>query len=120
MGSSEWGCHLYGRADSQVPEYWFRRFIDFEVTLHALPDKPLLLGDNKDGTMALRVTQWMTAPHKVKGVEMGGSGHIINAQGDTGDAAWGKRADWCDYFAEHEGKTYGIAIFEHPQNLRHP
>jgi hypothetical protein len=96
------------------------RFIDYEVTLQALPDKPLLLGDNKDGTMALRVAQWMTAPHKVKGVERGGHGRIINANGDSGDTAWGKRADWCDYFAEHEGKTYGIAIFDHPQNLRHP
>jgi hypothetical protein len=96
------------------------RFLDYEVTLHALPDKPLLLGDNKDGTMALRVAQWMTAPHKAKGVEVGGTGHIINATGQTGDAAWGKRADWCEYAAEHNGKTYGIAIFDHPQNLRHP
>jgi len=96
------------------------RFIDFKITLRALSDKPLLLGDNKDGTMALRVAQWMTAPHKVKGVEMGGHGRIINANGDEGDAAWGKRADWCDYSAEHGGKVYGIAIFDHPENLRHP
>ena len=34
--------------------------------------------------------------------------------------AWGKRADWCDYHAAHDGKTYGMAIFDHPQNLRHP
>ena len=34
--------------------------------------------------------------------------------------AWGKRADWCDYFAPYNGKTYGVAIFDHPQNLRHP
>jgi Methane oxygenase PmoA len=33
---------------------------------------------------------------------------------------WGKRADWCEYHAEHGGKTYGIAIFDHPDNLRHP
>src|ERR1051326_841751 len=29
------------------------RAIDFEITLHALPDTPLLMGDNKDGTMAI-------------------------------------------------------------------
>src|ERR1051325_5980062 len=41
------------------------RMIDYEVTLHALPDTPLLLGDNKDGTMAMRLAQWMTMPHQV-------------------------------------------------------
>ena len=40
--------------------------------------------------------------------------------GDTDAAAWGKRADWCDYSAEHDGKTYGVAIFDAPENLRHP
>jgi hypothetical protein len=109
------------------------RMIDYEVTLHALPDAPLLMGDNKDGTMAMRLAQWMTMPHKSQG---GGAsitgassnvlsastsnGHIVTANGDRDAAAWGKRADWCDYFAEHNGKTYGVAIFDHPQNLRHP
>lgn len=105
------------------------RFIDFEITLHALPDQPLLMGDNKDGTMAVRVAQWMTMPHKasVKGPdgkttkqETGGKGHIVTSTGIRDDDAWGKRADWCDYHAEHNGNTYGIAIFDHPQNLRHP
>jgi hypothetical protein len=105
------------------------RFIDYEVTVHALPNEPLVFGDNKDGTMALRLAQWMTMPHKanVKGEdgkstkkEVGGTGHIITANGDRDEAAWGKRADWCDYYADHNGKTYGIAIFDHPQNLRHP
>lgn len=96
------------------------RFIDFEITVHALPDKALLMGDNKDGTMATRVAQWMTMPHKVAGKEAGGKGHIVTAKGDRDDAAWGKRADWCDYNAEHNGKTYGVAIFDHPKNLQHP
>ena len=96
------------------------RTIDFAITLHALPDKPLLMGDNKDGTMAVRLAQWMTMPHLVKKVQTGGTGHIVTARGDTDADAWGKRADWCDYSAEHEGKTYGVAIFDAPENLRHP
>jgi hypothetical protein len=96
------------------------RSIDVEVTLHALADKPLLLGDNKDGTMAVRVAQWMTLTHRVEGVEKVGHGHIVTSKGDRDAAAWGKRADWCDYHAPYKGKTYGIAIFDHPQNLRHP
>jgi len=96
------------------------RLLDYEVTLHALPDAPLLLGDNKDGTMAVRLAQWMTMPHKYQKLEVPGQGHIVTARGDRDAAAWGKRADWCDYFAPHEGKTYGVAIFDHSQNLRHP
>jgi hypothetical protein len=96
------------------------RCLDYDITLHALADKPLLLGDNKDGTMAVRLAQWLTAPHKANGVERGGTGHMVTARGDVGNAAWGKRADWCDYYAAHNGQTYGIAIFDHPENLRHP
>ena len=96
------------------------RFIDFESTLQAMPDGPLLLGDNKDGTMAIRLAQWMTLPHNYEKREIPGNGHIVTATGERDAAAWGKRADWCDYHAPREGKTYGVAIFDHPQNLRHP
>jgi hypothetical protein len=108
------------------------RMIDYEVTIQALPDAPLVMGDNKDGTMAIRLAQWMTMPHKNQG---GGAnitgtssnvpsasvsnGHIVTAKGMRDGAAWGTRADWCDYFAEHDGKIYGVAIFDHPENLRH-
>ena len=44
----------------------------------------------------------------------------MNSAGNRDNDAWGKRADWCDYFSEHDGKVYGVAIFDHPQNLRHP
>lgn len=109
------------------------RMMDFEISLHALPDAPLVMGDNKDGTMAIRVAQWMTMPHKNQG---GGSritgessnvlsaaasnGHIVNSAGQRDGDTWGKRADWCDYFSEHNGTIYGVAIFDHPQNIRHP
>jgi hypothetical protein len=96
------------------------RMIDFEVTIHALPDTPLLMGDGKDGVMAIRLAQWMTMPHKVQQKDIPGVGHIVTAKGERDGAAWGTRGDWCDYFAEHNGKTYGVAIFDNPGNLRHP
>ena len=105
------------------------RFIDFEITLHALPNEPLVFGDNKDGTMATRLAQWMTMPHvgNVRGPdgksakkEVGGQGHIVTATGVRDNDAWGTRANWCEYHAEKDGKIYGVAIFDHPQNLRHP
>ena len=35
-------------------------------------------------------------------------------------ATWGKRADWVDYSGPVQGKIVGVAIFDHPQNPRHP
>lgn len=96
------------------------RMLDYDVTIHALPDTPLVMGDSKEGAMSIRVAQWMTLPHKYEGKDLPGAGHLLNAKGDVDAAAWGKRADWADYYAPHEGKTYGIALFDHPQNLRHP
>ena len=109
------------------------RMIDYEVTLHAPTNEPVVMGDNKDGTMAIRLAQWMTMPHKSQGggaaITGGatnissasvGHGHIVNSAGHRDNDAWGKRADWCDYYSEHDGKTYGVAIFDHPENLRHP
>jgi Methane oxygenase PmoA len=96
------------------------RMIDYEVTIHATPEAPLVMGDNKDGIMAIRVAQWMTMPHKYLGKVQNGHGRIVTARGHRDTAAWGKRAEWCDYFAEYDGRIYGVAIFDHPQNLRHP
>jgi hypothetical protein len=49
-----------------------------------------------------------------------GTGRLLTSTGVRDADVWGKRADWCDYFAPHNGKIYGVAIFDHPGNLRHP
>ena len=89
------------------------RVVDFEVTLFAL-NQPLVFGDTKEGSMALRLAETMRLQGKV------GQGHIVNSEGVRDGATWGKRADWCDYYGPVEGKTVGVAIFDHPQNPRHP
>jgi hypothetical protein len=48
------------------------------------------------------------------------AGKAVNSEGLTGAAIWGKPARWVDYFAPIDGKTAGIACFDHPSNLRHP
>jgi len=63
------------------------RMLDYEVTLHALPDTPLLIGDDKDGTMAIRLAQWMTLPHRYEKHEVPGSGHIVTSAGVREGAA---------------------------------
>jgi len=53
-------------------------------------------------------------------VKRGQGGKIINAEGVTDQAAWGKPSPWVDYSGPVEGKTVGIAIFDHPTSFRHP
>jgi hypothetical protein len=100
---------VYNRPDDQ-------RLFDFEITLQAPPDKPVVFGDDKDGTMATRVAETMRLKHGDKP----GDGHIVLSTGARDEATWGKRADWCDYYGPVDGKIVGTAIFDHPDNPRHP
>lgn len=96
------------------------RLLDHQITLYALPDTPLVFGDTKEGTVAVRVAQWMVLPHKVKGKDVPGTGQLVTSEGKAGAAVWGTRAPWADYFAAYRGKTYGVALFDHPSNPRFP
>jgi hypothetical protein len=89
---------------------------DFEVTVKA-SNGDLVFGDTKEGTMALRLNERMrlTQPKKQKG-----EGRIVNSEGVRDAETWGKRAKWVDYYGPVEGKTVGVAIFDHPSNPRHP
>ncbi|OGV69248.1 MAG: hypothetical protein A2283_03540 [Lentisphaerae bacterium RIFOXYA12_FULL_48_11] len=87
--------------------------IDFEVELKA-SNGEVVLGDTKEGSMAVRVLPVISVKGK------GGKGCLVNSVGDKGLAAWGKRAEWCDYSGPIEGQVVGITIFDHPSNPRHP
>ena len=89
------------------------RVFDFEVTLHA-SNGQVVLGDTKEGTMAMRLAETMRLKGKV------GHGHIVNSNGVRDGDTWGKRADWCDYYGPVDGQIVGVAIFDHPKNPRHP
>lgn len=89
------------------------RMIDYEITLIASHGK-LKLGDTKEGSMAIRLPATMS----VSGTN--GHGHIVTSEGVRDEAAWGKRAKWVDYAGPVAGKTVGVALFDHPQNPRHP
>jgi hypothetical protein len=46
---------------------------------------------------------------------------LTNSTGAAGEKAiWGKPADWCDLSGRINGKPFGVAILDHPQNPRHP
>jgi hypothetical protein len=87
------------------------RLVDFEVTVIAT-EGPIEFGDTKEGMMAFRVASSMEVTRK--------NGHILNSEGQRDVPAWGKRANWCDYWGPVGTKTVGIAILDNPANFRHP
>ena len=98
------------------------RLLDFEVTLTAA-GKEVVFGDDKDGTMAIRVAETMRVERsRAKGEKkaVAGEGHIVTSEGKRDAEAWGTRAKWCDYFGPLEGKIAGVAMFDHPGNPRYP
>jgi hypothetical protein len=98
---------FYGRPEGPI--------MDVEVTIHASHGQ-VTFGDTKEGSMAIRVAPTMRVEGKVA------KGHIINSEGQKDGDAWGKRAAWCDYYGPvgPNGDIVGIAMFDHPDNLRHP
>ena len=92
------------------------RLFDFEVTLMA-GDKEIVLGDTKEGSMAIRMNESMRL---IQPKKQPGKGRIVQSTGVQGDKTWGKRAEWCDYSGPVDGKTVGVAIFDHPSNPKHP
>lgn len=97
------------------------RSIDFDFTLTAI--EPVKFGDEKDGVFGIRVAPWLEATgQKNQPAEPLRTLHMTNADGATGEKqVWGKRSNWVDYSGQApDGKKYGIAIFDNPDNPRHP
>ncbi len=92
------------------------RIVDFSVTVTATQGD-LVLGDTKEGTMAIRLAESMRLAQPAK---KPGLGHILNSEGVRDGNTWGKRAAWVDYTGPVEGRTLGVAIFDHPSNPRFP
>jgi hypothetical protein len=48
-------------------------------------------------------------------------GRMVNAEGlETEKQVWGKPSNWVDYQGKVDDEAMGIAIFDHPENPRHP
>lgn len=95
------------------------RVIDWDETLRA-GDKELRIGDTKEGTMGLRVHPNLQLENDRRQGVTTAQGTAVNSEGVRGADVWGKRARWVDYSGPIDGRTVGIAFFDHPQNLRHP
>jgi Methane oxygenase PmoA len=86
------------------------RTIDCEFVIKA-GAKPIVFGDSKEGTFAVRLNQSLDAPQGV----------MRNSEGGEGEAqVWGKRANWVNVDGLVDGKMVGVAIFDSPSSFRHP
>lgn len=101
---------VYARPNSE-------RLFDFEIVLKAPAGREVVLGDTKEGTMAIRVNEEI---RMTRGRNTPGKGQIVLSTGVTGGQTWGKRAEWCDYYGPVDGRIVGVAIFDHPSNPKHP
>ena len=90
------------------------RLMDVTVTFTASYGE-VKFGDTKEGGLvAIRMRDSLR--------ERGGEGTVTTSAGIVGASkAWGKPAAWCDYSGPIEGHgVRGLAIFDHPNNLRYP
>jgi hypothetical protein len=86
---------------------------DFIVEFHTKYGS-VKFGDTKEGgLLSVRVATPLDVPR---------GGMILNAKvaksiDKSGEnLVWGKRAKWCDYSGQLEGKPVGVAIIDHPLN----
>lgn len=92
--------------------------MDYDLEFHA-GERTVTFGDMKDGGLLVRVAGTMKVEEHGSARRFGGT--ILNSRGNRNADAWGKRAEWVDYFGpDASGKTVGIAMFDHPSNLRFP
>ena len=94
------------------------RIIDYTITIHA-SEGDIVLMDDKDAGMGFRVPDSMcVSPHGTAKIKA--EGYMLNSEGVSGAACWGKSAKWVDYSGLVEGRILGVAMFDHPNNPRHP
>ncbi len=87
------------------------RIMDFDIRLTAV-GQDVKFGDTKEGSFAVR----LATPIKERN-----GGVITNSNGAVGmKNCWGKKAEWVDYSGTLSGSKAGVAIMDHPGNLRYP
>jgi hypothetical protein len=95
------------------------RVIDYQITLHA-SHGDVKFGEAKDGLMGIRMHPNLRLRQDAKINPGVPAASAVNSEGVSGVDVWGKRAKWVAYWGSIEGHVVTIAIFDHPDNLRHP
>ncbi len=88
------------------------RYIDARIQINADQKDALTFGDTDDGGFAVRLNDHFREDRGAR---------LRNANGLEGtNKIWGQASRWVDYSAVIDGTPAGVAIFDHPSNLRHP
>lgn len=91
------------------------RGIDFTEEFTPISE-PVTFEDTKEaGMVAVRLTKSISDNPTIT-TAAGVHGEGMKAE----KLAWGKAADWCDESGQVNGKEYGVAVLDNPQNPRHP
>ena len=104
--------------------YWFggdqtSRWINCQIDYRATHGD-FEFDDTKEGLFAIRTHPDLRLTAKPKsGVEQV-FGNATNSEGVTGKNVWGKQAKWLLYYGLVDGQAASIAMYDHPNNLRHP
>lgn len=88
------------------------RFLDAAIAIAADAGAALTFGDTDDGGFGFRLDD---AFREDRGARLRNSDGLKGAR-----EMWGKPARWVDYAADIGGAAAGVAVFDHPANLRHP
>jgi len=105
------------RMATVVERYAFRRdganiLIDATITVSADGGQALRFGDSDDGGFAFRLSDEFREDRGAR---------LMNSAGQIGTKQiWGQPAKWVHYSARVNGKPAGVAVIDHPSNLRHP
>jgi hypothetical protein len=106
-----------GRLGTLGERYEFRRdgsqiLIDATIRVSADQGKALRFGDSDDGGFGFRLADEF---RQDRGAELMNSDRLAGTE-----KIWGKPAKWVKYAATSDGKRAGVAMLDHPSNLRHP
>jgi len=86
--------------------------IDLRLSLIAERERVQIGSTKEAGFLAVRMHPELSGRR---------GGMIENCYGARGEEeCWGRPAHWVDYSGTVSGKTAGLAVFDHPDNLRYP
>ncbi len=86
------------------------KLLAYDITFEAPADSPVVFEDTKEGLLGFRMAQSMRESE---------GGKVLGANGAAGSPEnWGKPNPWIDYHGLVDGKRFGVALMDHPENFR--